>query len=83
MQELIKKIQDTAGISEEQATAAFDTVKGFIQEKIPAGLGINIDDVLSGNFDISSLMSSFFGGGSNSDEKASDNPLDKLKNMFS
>jgi len=35
MQELIKKITDSAGISEEQATKAIESVKDFVKEKFP------------------------------------------------
>lgn len=83
MEELLKKLQEKAGLSPEQANTAFETMKEFIQDKIPANLGINIDDVLKGNFDLSSLVSGFFGNKSNDNDNSSDNPLDKLKNMFS
>jgi hypothetical protein len=35
MQELIKKITETAGISDEQAVKAVDAVKEFVIEKFP------------------------------------------------
>lgn len=83
MQELIQKIQEKAGISAEQANTAFQTIKDFIQEKLPSNLGINIDDVLNGNFDLSSIVSGLFGNGNSNDSSTSnENPLDKLKNMF-
>jgi len=83
MEELIKKLQDKVGLSPEQAQSAFNTMIDFIQEKLPANLGINIDDVLNGKFDLSSLVSNFFGNNSSSEGGNNDNPLDKLKNMFS
>jgi hypothetical protein len=39
MQELIKKITDTAGITEEQAAKAIDSVKEYIKEKFPMVAG--------------------------------------------
>ena len=47
MDELIKRVSDRAGISEDQARKAADTVIGFIKEKAPA-IGGQIDGLLKG-----------------------------------
>lgn len=48
MEELIKMISDKAGISSEQATTALNTVTGFLKEKMPGGLGGQVEDYLKG-----------------------------------
>lgn len=35
MQELINRLKENAGISEEQATKALETIKDFVKEKFP------------------------------------------------
>ena len=48
MEELIKRITEKTGISEEQARTAITTVSGFLKEKLPAPLAGQVDNVLSG-----------------------------------
>ena len=48
MDELIKRITEKTGISEDQARSAVNTVSGFLQEKLPAPLAGQVDNVLSG-----------------------------------
>lgn len=48
MDELIKRIIEKTGISEDQARSAVNTVAGFLKEKLPAPLAGQIDNVLSG-----------------------------------
>lgn len=50
MEELIKQVAERAGISEEQAKAAVETVAGFLKERVPAPYNSYVDG--------------FFGGGS-------------------
>ena len=60
MQELIKKITETAGISNEQAVKAVDAVKEFVIEKFP---------MLAG------AVENMFGASADSAPKAADEPL--------
>ena len=49
MDELIKRITEKTGISEDQARSAINTVSGFLKEKLPAPIAGQIDNVLSGD----------------------------------
>ncbi len=81
MKELLAELVSKAGLSEEQAQKSLDTTLEFVKGKVPPALGDKIEDILSGNFDIMSLVSSFMGG-SNSGSTGSESPLDKLKGLF-
>lgn len=48
MEELIKRITEKTGISEDQARSAVSTVSGFLKEKLPAPIAGQVDNVLSG-----------------------------------
>lgn len=48
MEELIKRITEKTGISEDQARSAVTTVSGFLKEKLPAPIAGQVDNVLSG-----------------------------------
>ena len=48
MDELVKRISEKTGISEDQARSAVSVVSGFLKEKLPAPLAGQIDNVLSG-----------------------------------
>ena len=48
MEELIKQVSEKAGISEDQARAAVETVAGFLKERVPAPYSSYIDSFLSG-----------------------------------
>lgn len=43
MQDLIKKLTENAGINEEQAAKAIETVVGFIKEKLPPMMHAAVD----------------------------------------
>lgn len=47
MQELINKIKDAAGITEEQAIKALETVKDHVKSALPPGLSGMVDNFLS------------------------------------
>jgi len=49
MQELIKTITEKAGISESQAKTAVDSVLSFIKDKMPSGIGGQVESFLTGN----------------------------------
>lgn len=48
MDELIKQVTAKAGISEDQARKAINTVTGFLKDKLPAPVGSQIDNLMSG-----------------------------------
>lgn len=49
MKDLIKKITEKAGIPEAKATIALQTVLGFLKDKMPAGIGSQVENFLKGN----------------------------------
>ena len=48
MEELIRQVTERAGISEEQARSAVNTVLGYLRTNLPAGLAGPLDSVLGG-----------------------------------
>ena len=69
MEELIKRITEKTGISEDQARTAITTVSSFLKEKLPAPLAGQVDNVLSGAGgmsdklgDVASKVGGIFGG---------------------
>ena len=48
MDELIKRVSEKTGISEDQARSAVTTVLGFLKEKLPAPLAGQIDNAIGG-----------------------------------
>ena len=48
MEELIRQVTERAGISEEQARSAVNTVIGYLKTNLPAGLAGPLDSVLGG-----------------------------------
>ena len=48
MENIIKMVTEKAGISEEQAKKAVETVVSFIKDKMPAGLGGQVESFLKG-----------------------------------
>lgn len=49
METIIKMVSEKAGISEEQATTAVKTVVTFIKDKLPPGMGSQLDNLVGGN----------------------------------
>jgi hypothetical protein len=47
MEELIKMVTSKAGISESQAKSAIETVVSFLKNKLPAGLGSQVESSYS------------------------------------
>ena len=69
MEELIKRITEKTGISEDQARTAVTTVSSFLKEKLPAPLAGQVDNALSGAGgmsdklgDLASKAGGIFGG---------------------
>ena len=48
MDELIKQVAAKAGISQDQAQSAVNTVLGFVKERLPAPIAGQIDNVMTG-----------------------------------
>jgi hypothetical protein len=49
MEELIKVVTAKAGISESQAKSAVETVVSFLKDKMPGGIGSQVESFISGN----------------------------------
>ena len=49
MEELIKMVTEKTGISESQAKGAVDTVVSFLKDKMPAGIGSQVESFVKGN----------------------------------
>ena len=64
MEELIKQVSERAGISEEQARSAVETVAGFLKERVPAPYNSYVDGFLNGEGGGGLLggLGSMFGG---------------------
>jgi len=75
MQALINELVEKAGLTEEQAQKAVQTMIGFVKTKLPNGLSDKIEDLMSGKFDLSGMF-----GGDDDDEGGS--ALDALSGMF-
>ena len=48
MENLIKLVSEKTGISEAQATTAVQTVMTFLKDKMPAGIGSQLDSFVKG-----------------------------------
>ncbi|HLL75277.1 MAG TPA: hypothetical protein VK421_08410 [Pyrinomonadaceae bacterium] len=48
MEELIRQVTERTGISEEQARTAVQTVLGYLQNNLPAGISQQIGGLLGG-----------------------------------
>ena len=48
MEELIRQVQERTGISEEQARTAVQTVVGYLQNNLPAGVSQQLGGLLGG-----------------------------------
>ncbi len=64
-EELVKQVSERAGISEEQARMAVETVAGFLKERVPAPYNSYVDSFLSGEGGggIGGMLGGIFGGG--------------------
>lgn len=80
MKELINELVEKVGLTEEKATQSVETVMAFVKNKLPDGLSSQVENLFSGQFDLSSL----FGGGSSKDgdDKGGSNPLSALNDFL-
>lgn len=51
MDELIKRLTETANIGEDVAKQVVEVVSTFMKDKLPAGIGDQVSGVLSGSLD--------------------------------
>ncbi len=77
MKELINELITKAGLSEQMAEKAAATMVNFVKTKLPEGMSGQVESLLNGNFDLSSM----FGGGDDKSDSGS-NPLDALKGFL-
>ena len=55
MEQLIKTVSEKTGISEAQATTAVNTVVGFLKDKMPGGLGSQVESFIKGGGSMENL----------------------------
>lgn len=48
MESIIKMVTEKAGISESQAKSAIDAVVGFLKDKMPGGIGNQVESFIKG-----------------------------------
>lgn len=48
MNDIIQRLVDKSGLSEEQAASAVQTVVGFIKEKLPAPIAAQVESIVGG-----------------------------------
>lgn len=60
MEELVKQVSEKAGISEEQARTAVETVADVLRERIPSPYNKYVDGFLNGE-GMSGMLGGFFG----------------------
>lgn len=49
MEALIRSITEKTGISKDQASTAINTVVSFLKDKMPAGMGSQVESFLGGS----------------------------------
>ena len=47
MEELVKRVAEKTGLSEDKAKTAIDTVVGFLKERLPAPIAGHVDSALN------------------------------------
>ena len=69
MDELVKRITEQTGISDDQARSAVNMVAGFLKERLPAPLAGQVENVLTGAGgmtdklgDVAGKVGNMFGG---------------------
>lgn len=61
MEKIVALVSAKAGISEEQATTAVETVANFLKEKMPAGMAGQVDAYLKGEGGLGGIKDSLGG----------------------
>ena len=86
MQELIKKVTEAAGISEDQARKAIETVSTYVKDKMPETFRSQIDNLVNGGSISEGLKSKMNEVASEFRDKAEDlieDVREKLGDIFS
>ena len=85
MEALLKKVQEKANLTEEQAKGAVDSVMEFVKSKLPEGLADKVDDMFGGaegeKVEFGGIMDSLaglFGGAKDAASGAADKAEDAL-----
>jgi hypothetical protein len=64
MEELVQQVSERAGISEEQARTAVETIAEILKQRIPSPYNKYVDSFLTGDGGgFGSMLSGMFGGG--------------------
>lgn len=64
MDELVKLVAKKVGITEDQAKKAVETVIGFLKQRLPAPVAVQLDNLLKGSSgtDLASGLGNLLGG---------------------
>ena len=62
MEELIKQVSEKAGITEDQARTAVETVAAYLKERVPSAYSGYIDSFMSGGSGGGTGLGSLLGG---------------------
>lgn len=83
MDDLIKALVDKLDLDEKAAQQAVETVLAFLKDKLPAGLGDQLENIIDGADDgIVDQLSGLFGGDLDGDGKADGGIGDMLGGLF-
>lgn len=77
MEKLVNELIQKAGLSPDLAQKASAVVLNYINNNLPDSLKGKGESLLSGNFDIQSLL-----GGGGGKEEGGDSVVDKVKGLF-
>ena len=93
MQELINKVMNAAGISEDQARKSIETVSGYLKDRMPQSFRSQIDNLINGGKLSEGIKSKLTETGGELKDKAedvirdvrekADEVADKIRDMFS
>ncbi len=72
MEKLINELINKAGLTEEQANKAVETVSGFLKDRVPSGFRTQIDNLLKGEKLSDSVKESLMDSAVNAKEKIED-----------
>lgn len=62
MESIVKLVAEKTGISESQAKVAVETVASFLKQKLPAGIGSQVDSLIQGGGSTDSITDSLKDG---------------------
>lgn len=62
MESIVKLVAEKTGSSESQAKVAIETVASFLKEKLPAGMGAQVDSLIQGGGSVGNITDSLKDG---------------------